>query len=560
MLVASTASPLVFAKSDYLVVAQADQAEIEFWRSVKNSNDASEFEAYLKAYPNGKFAPLARLRLKKLNGATTKPATKKAAGTRPARRATKSPKMDLYTALDLFGDVLERVRRDYVKEVDDAKIIKAAISGGIERFPSAKASQIARELDSETCRKQTKDAIYACLNVAGKVFDAQIKEYPGKAGELVEAAIDRMLASLDSHSNFLNAIKLKETIAPPPSNFGGIGTEVTMEGGLVKVVAPLDDTPAYKAGIQAGDLMTHLDDNPVQGMNLQQAVDIMRGEAGTPIKITLKRAGVDVPIPVNVTRAKISIKPVKWRVEGEIGYIRIASFYGDTGSLFNKAVSELERKLGPRLKGFILDLRNCPGGVLSQVEAVADAMLEAGTIVSIKGGSSATQRKNAKAGDVTRGRKIVVLINRGAASGAEVLAGALKDHKRAKLVGTRSFGKGSIQTIIPLADKGALRLTTAHMYTPAGHLIESNGIDPDFVVEQVLSDSANTQSQSSVKKSSVYVPRDGTTDTQLQFAIRYLNDQSGLQQDSPAKSAVTKNREPNTEKLESLLKELEKLE
>jgi carboxyl-terminal processing protease len=267
--------------------------------------------------------------------------------------------------------------------------------------------------------------------------------------------------------------------------FGGLGIEVTMENGLVKVVSPIDDTPAQRAGVQAGDVITHINNEPVLGMSLSEAVERMRGPVDTSIELTLRRPGREEPIEVSLARAVITISPVRWHAEGDIGYIRISSFNEQTESSLHKAIEEAKAQLGTNFKGVVLDLRNNPGGLLEQAVAVADAFLDRGEIVSTRGRRpDSIQRFNARRGDDIDGRPMVVLINGGSASASEIVAGALQDHGRAIVMGTRSFGKGSVQTIMPLPGHGAIRLTTARYYTPAGTSIQAKGIGPDIEVQQ----------------------------------------------------------------------------
>jgi carboxyl-terminal processing protease len=334
---------------------------------------------------------------------------------------------EIYRQLDLFGEVLERVRSDYVEKPDDSKLIEAAING--------------------------------------------------------------MLMALDPHSSYLNPKHFRDMQVQTRGEFGGLGIEVTMENGIVKVVSPIEDTPAAKAGLQSGDLITALDKEQIQGLTLQEAVEKMRGPVNSPITLTIVRKGTEDPFDVKVTRDVIHINPVKYNAEDDVGYIRITTFNEQTTANMQKAIEDLKKEIGPKLKGYIIDLRNNPGGLLDQAISVSDAFLDQGAIVLTKGRNlEETQRSNARPGDLTDGQKLVVLINGGSASASEIVAGALQDHHRATLVGTRSFGKGSVQTIIPLGSNGALRLTTARYYTPSGRSIQAKGIEPEVVVEEELPD------------------------------------------------------------------------
>ncbi len=334
------------------------------------------------------------------------------------------PKSDAntYELLNLFGDVFERIRVDYVEEVEDEQLIEAAING--------------------------------------------------------------MLTDLDPHSGYLNKKHFKEMQVQTKGEFGGLGIEVTMENGLVKVVSPIDDTPAFDAGIEAGDYISEIDGEAVMGLTLSEAVERMRGKIGTDIELVVLREGEAEPLDFTITRDLIKIQSVRHRREGDIGYIRITSFSENTFIGLEQAVEEFKDQMGDKILGYVLDMRNNPGGLLDQAVAVSDAFLERGEIVSTRQRDpSQTRRYTAQQGDLADGKPIVVLINNGSASASEIVAGALKDHKRAVVLGTKSFGKGSVQTVIPLKDHGAMRLTTARYYTPAGTSIQATGIEPDIIVE-----------------------------------------------------------------------------
>ena len=327
---------------------------------------------------------------------------------------------------------------------------------------------------------------YKQLNLFGEVFERVRSEYVDDVSDnsLVESAINGMLTSLDPHSNYLNTKNFNDMKVQTRGEFGGLGIEVSMENGLVKVVSPIDDTPAARAGLKPGDLITHLDGDPVQGMTLPEAVEKMRGPVSSEIKLTIRREGRD-PFDVKLIRATIKIQSVRSHLEGDnIGYVRVTTFNEQTDTGLNNAMKSLKQQAGNKLVGVVLDLRNNPGGLLDQAVSVSDAFLEKGEIVSTRGrrGEDA-QRYNARAGDIAAGLPMVVLINGGSASASEIVAGALQDHHRAILLGTRSFGKGSVQTIIPLPGHGAMRLTTARYYTPSGRSIQAKGIDPDIIVE-----------------------------------------------------------------------------
>ena len=342
----------------------------------------------------------------------------------PSAAQESSPR-STYESLDLFGDIFERVRSSYVEDVDEA--------------------------------------------------------------ELIEAAINGMLTSLDPHSSYLPPKSFEDMRVQTRGEFGGLGIEVTMEEGLVKVVAPIDETPAAEAGVQAGDFITHIDGESVLGLTLSDAVEQMRGPVGTDIDITIAREGAEEPIDISITRDVIKIRAVRARVEGDVGVIRVTTFNEQTYDNLIEAIEQVRDELDgdENVKGYVLDLRNNPGGLLNQAIAVSDAFLEKGEIVSTRGRDPRdSERHNAEAGDVTDGKPMVVLINEGSASASEIVAGALQDHRRAIIVGAKSFGKGSVQTIMPLSGQGAMRLTTARYYTPSGRSIQALGIEPDILVER----------------------------------------------------------------------------
>ncbi len=391
-----------------------------------------------------------------------------------------SPNSDLYRQLDLFGDVLERVRSDYVEKPDDTQLIESAING--------------------------------------------------------------MLSALDPHSAYLSPKSFRDMQVQTRGEFGGLGIEVTMENQVVKVVSPIDDTPASKAGLQANDLITHLDNEQIVGLTLEQAVEKMRGPVNTPITLTIVRKGRDDPFDVVIKRDVIRINAVKARAEDDVAYVKVSTFNEQTHANLVKQIEKLKADIGPKLKGYVIDLRNNPGGLLDQAIAVSDDFLERGAIVITKGrNNEETQRSQARPGDLTDGKQVVVLINGGSASASEIVAGALQDHDRAKVIGTRSFGKGSVQTIIPLGANGAIRLTTARYYTPRNRSIQAKGIDPDLLVEQELPEDlkgkpgAKPRGEASLRGhlkngaeedegsgSSAYVPREPEKDTQLQFALNFV--------------------------------------
>lgn len=327
---------------------------------------------------------------------------------------------------------------------------------------------------------------YRQLNLLGEVFEQVRAQYVEDVTDqqLIEAAVNGMLTSLDPHSSYLTAKSFDDMRVQTRGEFGGLGIEVTMENGFVKVVSPIDDTPAAAAGLEPGDYITHLDGEAVLGLNLSDAVEKMRGKVGTSISLTIRRKDVVEPFDVELTRAVITIKSVRFRAIGDIGYIRITTFNEQTTSGLHAAIASLKEELGDSLHGYVIDLRNNPGGLLQEAIDVSDTFLEQGEIVSTRGRNlDDSSRSNAQPGDDTDGAPVVVLINGGSASASEIVAGALQDHGRAIILGTQSFGKGSVQTIIPLPGHGAMRLTTARYYTPSGRSIQAKGVTPDIIVE-----------------------------------------------------------------------------
>ena len=335
-----------------------------------------------------------------------------------------------------------------------------------------------------TAQSDDKEETYRQLSLFGDVFERVRSDYVEEVTDqdLVEAAINGMLTSLDPHSGYLPDDNFKKMQVQTTGRFGGLGIEVTMENGFVKVVSPIDDTPAAKAGLQPEDLIVTVDDVSLVGLTLAEAVEKLRGPVGSEIRIMVQRAQ-DEPFEVSIIRDEIKIKSVRSRLYDTIGYVRITTFSEQTTPGLMNAVDDLYAETDGNLSGIVLDLRNNPGGLLNEAIRVSDAFLEEGEIVSTRGrDDSDIQHAYARAGDITRGLPIVILINSGSASASEIVAGALKDHRRAILMGTRSFGKGSVQTIVPLPGHGAMRLTTARYFTPSGVSIQARGIEPDIEV------------------------------------------------------------------------------
>ena len=389
---------------------------------------------------------------------------------------------DIYKSFEFFGDVLEQVRANYVVRPDDSKLIENAIKG--------------------------------------------------------------VMTGLDPHSSYLTPKEVEDEQAETRGEFGGLGIDVTMEDGFVKVIAPIDNMPAERAGVSAGDSITAIDGEALKGLSMDAAVDRMRGPVGSPIVLTIARKGMPKPITVKVVRDVIRVNPVQYSVEGDVGWIKVKSFENEhTTDYLEQAVADIKKSLGGKVAGYVIDLRNNPGGLLDQAIALSDAFLDRGLIVVTKGRNpSDIDRAEAQAGDVTDGKPLVVLINGGSASASEVVAGALQDHKRAQLVGTRSFGKGSVQTMIPLPNKGAIRLTTARYFTPSGRSIQATGIEPDYIVEPelptelklqlaLLPFESEAQLRGHLKNSGTeesggsisYVPREKEKDVQLKAAIAILH-------------------------------------
>ena len=362
-------------------------------------------------------------------------------------------------------------------------------------------------LNFSDLKSENDKEVYKHLNLFGEAFEKIKNNYVEEVSskELVEAAIEGMLGSLDPHSTFLNTDELNELKVQTKGEFGGLGIEVTLENGFVKVISPIDDTPASRAGILAGDLITHLDDEPVLGMTLSEAVSLMRGKAGSKIKLTVNRED-NKTLQIVITRAVIELKAVKAKIQNNIGYIRVSSFNQKVDTQIIKAISKFKKN--NNVIGYVLDLRNNPGGLLSQAIRISDFFLDNGEIVSTKSRKASENRKwFAKKGDLTNGKAIIVMINYGSASASEIVAGALKDHKRAILLGENSYGKGSVQSIIPLRNDGAIRLTVAKYYLPSGKSISEVGVSPDIEISEET-DEFRIKTE---------------TDNQLNYAIKLLN-------------------------------------
>jgi carboxyl-terminal processing protease len=433
-----------------------------------------------------------------------------------------------YRALTLIGDVFERVRGDYFEKIDDWTIIKGAISKLL-----AETKPYSSDIDPQTfcgadwiSRNGGASDTYEALNCFGAIFERVRSEASGRIAnqKIVLSALNGMLDTLDSHSGYIDAKAFREMRVPAPDGFGGIGLAGTMENGLFKAAAPVDETPAHKAGISANDIVTHLDDQPVQGLTLDQVIQKLRGPVNTKIKLTIVREGVNKPVSVSITRIIVSASFVRANAMNDVGYIRIPQFNDQTTTQLREAIISLQSKVSDtRFKGFIIDLRNNPGGPLDQAISVTDAFIERGEIVSTRGrNANESQRFNARPGDLTRAKPIIVLINGGSAGASEIVAGALQDHKRATIIGTRSAGGGTIQTIIPLGGgNGSLRLTTARYFTPAGRSLQKMGISPDIeVIQQEITD-VGVANKDDVRLR-FYVPPNSSDDRALGFAVDLL--------------------------------------
>jgi carboxyl-terminal processing protease len=510
------------------------------WAAARDTTSLAVLDTFIAQYGNSIYGPFARARREELKNSQVamtapKPPVPLAQPTSP--RLTSD---DVVKLFEPFTKTISVIRSDYVEQRPEQDLIAAANSALRRAYPPA-------------ATEANFSSVGGDLNSVYGTALAILNRQPTNSDDahVVEVAINGVLASLDPHSSYMSPADFRDMQTQAQGSFGGLGMEVSMENGLIRVVAPLDGTPAAKAGIRANDVIVAIDDVSVQGVPLNTAVNRMRGPVGTQVKLKVVRQGIDNPFEMILVRDIIRVRTVTSRIEGgDVGYIKISSFNEQTDNAFKQAVADLSKQAAnDNIKGYIIDLRNDPGGLLDQAVSVSDDLLERGEIVSTRPRrAEETQRFSAKPGDVTKGKRLVVLINGGTASGSEIVAGALQDNKRATLIGTRSFGKGSVQTIIPLgADRGVLRLTTARYYTPSGASIQAKGILPDLEVvqdepdevkkdkkplgEATLTQHLPGQGVEQVASQS-YVPKDPREDKALAAAMDFLHPARGSSRNS----------------------------
>jgi carboxyl-terminal processing protease len=523
------------------------------WAATRDTTSLAVLNTFIQQYGDSIYGSFARARHDELKNSQITLATPKAVTpeTRPALpRLTKA---DVTKLFEPFNQAISLVQKNFVESRNEKDLFAAAASAMTRAFPPVQ--QITGAGQQALWSTTTGDTAKGDLNSVYDTALAIMNERPSNSEDphIVEVAINGALASLDPHSSYMNPEAFRDMQTQTRGSFGGLGIEVTMEDGLIKVVSPIDESPAARAGILPNDLIASIDDASVQGLTLTQAVEKMRGPVNSRVKLRIIRPKVEKPIEMTVVRDTIRVRAVRWRVEAsDIGYVRITSFNQQTNEGFKQAVAGITTQVAnDNLKGYILDLRNNPGGLLSEVLSVADELLERGEIVSTRGRNAQdNQHFNAKPGDLAKGKRILVLINGGTASGTEILAGALQDNKRATVIGTRSFGKGSLQTIIPLgADRGALRLTTSRYFTPSGTSIQAKGITPDIEVLQDELDNVKKKSSPAGEAtlaghlpgpgaeqiaSQSYVPPDSKDDKALNAAVNFLRTGQARPRASPA--------------------------
>ncbi len=510
------------------------------WAATRDTTSLAVIETFIQQYGGSIYGPFARARRDELkNSKIALAAPKPAPETKPA--APRLTRAEVEKLFEPFNLVVAQVEKNFVEPRSDKDLYVAAGAAMRRAFPPAQQISSAAPLETHSAgNDNSRGDLTSVYDTALAIMNQ--RPSGGEDAHIVEVAINGMLASLDPHSGYMDANAFRDMQTQTRGTFGGVGLEVTMADGLVKVVSPIDGAPAAKAGILANDVIVSIDDAPVQGLTLNQAVEKMRGPVNSRVKLKIVRQKLEKPFETVIVRDTIRVVAVRSRIEGgDVGYIRITTFNELTDSTFRQAIADITgRVANDNLKGYIIDLRNNPGGLLSSAVSVSDDLLERGEIVSTRGRNAQdTQHFSAKPGDLAKGKRILVLVNGGTASGSEILAGALQDNKRATVIGTRSFGKGSVQTIIPLGtDRGALRLTTARYFTPSGSSIQARGIVPDIEVlqdepedvkkksaplgEALLSGHLHGQGVEQVASQS-YIPPDPKDDKALAAAVNFLH-------------------------------------
>jgi carboxyl-terminal processing protease len=504
------------------------------WAATRDTTSLAVLDTFIQQYGNSIYGPFARARREELKNSQTAMTAPKTNLALP-QPTTRLSRGDIAKLLEPLGTTVNQVEKSYIDERSERDLYLAANNALRRAYPA---------MVTEASLNSGGADLNSVYDTALAILNRQPTD--GEDNHVVEVAINGMLASLDPHSAYMSPADFRDMQSQSRGSFGGLGIEVNMENGLVRVVTPYDGTPAAKAGIRASDVIVAIDDVSVQGVTLNQAVSRMRGPVGSQVKLKVVRQGVDKPLEMILVRDTIRVPTVISRTEGgDVGYIKITSFNEMTDNSFKQAVADLSSKVAnDNIRGYIIDLRNSPGGLLNAVIAVSDEVLQRGDIVSTRGRSANdNQHFTAKPGDITKGKRLVVLINGGTASGSEIFAGAMQDNKRATLIGTRSFGKGSIQTIFPLgAERGALRLTTSRYYTPSGTSIQAKGILPDIEVAQdepddvrkekkplgeaTLTQHLRGQGVEQVATQS-YVPKDPKEDKALAAALDFLHPAQG---------------------------------
>lgn len=461
------------------------------------------------------------------------------------RKNSLSQRNDVDKALDYLGATLKLIHERHVKEPEIAVLSSVAIEASQEKVPSPELSKNVKRKLTQSCPKHSATDVFAkCINILNAFFRKQIEKYSGTPIAFIEFVLKKVVVSTGMQSKYLSKADLQDMRIQNAGSFGGLGIEVTMKDGYVKVIAPIDGSPAYQADIRSGDLITHLDGKNIQGWTLKKAVDNMRGEVGSPIVLTVQRAQGLVQ-KIKIVRDKIKVVPVKWRRENNVGYIRISHFSGLALEGVRSAVAELFFDDDNSQAGLIVDVRNTPGGLYNAVKSVSEEFLDGGVISSMRGPApNSTYTYSASPGDVLKGKPIVVLVNGGTASGAEIFAVALQENQRAKIVGTRTFGMGHQQTIFPISgDQGAVKIPTAYIYTPNNNIFDAVGLSPDEVVFQPSSQKKSQKSQDEERlsaaesfeeersnaslKRSYYIPKDSKRDLQLQRALAIIRAKTG---------------------------------